>query len=245
MFSILVGALFLLATLYILAPWFIQTKDKKWLPLSLCGLLLIFAGSWYLLAGRPEHIFYAENDVALRQISQLLEDTVPLPPHVQAQIDQELVRQELRSGAQPTVWLLQAQLAMQQNDYAKARAAYAQAYAMEPQDADIAVSYAQTWYLTETQVDKSPLSPKLEHFLQTLQQEYPNQEGLINLLGVAAFHSGDYNKASQYWQELLSHYPSGSSESEALHAAIEQAKQMSETNSATPGEKLDKFQKTR
>lgn len=225
-FLTLLGGLFLIATVYILAPWWTRNQQQKWIPLSLVAFLLIFASAWYGLTGRAEHIWYAEEDAALQQIAQLLENTVPLPPHVQAQIVEELQRQELRTSAQPTVWLLQAQLAMQQKDYTTARTAYAQAYKMTPDDPEIAISYAQTWYLVDAQQNAAHLSPELKQFLRDLQQKYPEQDGLINLLGVVSFQSGDYNKAIQYWQELLSHYPNGSAEAQALHSAIEQAQQM-------------------
>jgi cytochrome c-type biogenesis protein CcmH/NrfG len=236
LFFIVLVVLFFLASTFIYAAWLSpqgagSQKIKKSLPLILIVALAVFSGVWYFWAGSSAHIIHAEDDVALRQIALFLEDELPLSAAIQTQINAELASQTTRAGAKPTVWLLQAQLAMQQHNYAMARQAYALSHAFAPNDPDIAVSYAQSWYLDETATsEKKQISPELQDFLNKLQEQYPDQEGLINLLGVVAFHQGDYNKAIQYWQLLLTHYPAGSPESQALQSVITQAEQMAKNN---------------
>lgn len=195
-----------------------QTDFRKMMgfPLSIALFVIIFSITWYWLAGRSAHIIYAKEDASLQQIAVLLEDVMSLPQPARDKILEELHRQENRASAQPTVWILQAQLAMQQGHYTEAKQAYYKAHQEYSDDIDISVSYAQAWYLSDNQ----NVSPQLADFLKNLEAQDPEQTGLINLLAVIAFHQQDYNKAIRYWNELIPQYPENSSEAITINAAI-------------------------
>lgn len=224
-------ALLFLCLLFVTAPWWGSFKRAGWMPIGLGAFVLVFSVAWYWVAGRSAHIFYENEDATLQQIALLLEDmgedTVPMPEVVRNKIDLELEKQKERAGAQPTVWLLQAQLAMQHQDYAKAKDAYWHAHEMFPNDIDVSVSYAQAWYLSQQGV-----TPELEDFLEKLKKQDPNQTGLINLLAVIAFNEGNYKQAISYWNELIPQYPENSSEAVTLKAAVEAAKLHMKKNEA-------------
>jgi tetratricopeptide (TPR) repeat protein len=213
-------ALLFLCLLFVTAPWWGSQMRAGWMPIGLSAFVLIFSVTWYWVEGRSAHIFYEKEDATLQQIAVLLEDTVPMPEVVRNKIDSELEKQKNRAGAQPTVWLLQAQLAMQHQDYIKAKEAYESAHKMFPDEIDVSVSYAQAWYLSQDQV----VTPELETFLEQLKKQDATQTGLINLLAVIAFHNGDYKQAISYWNELIPLYPENSSEALTLKAAVIAAK---------------------
>jgi cytochrome c-type biogenesis protein CcmH/NrfG len=217
-FFTLLIVLTILASAFVGIAWVRQPKQNWILPGCLIVLLVTFSTLCYVFLGRGAHIIYQEDDVALRQIAELLGNTVALEPAIKTKITDELLRQRKRPGAQPTVWILEGQLALAHQDYPEAKRAYGEAYKYAPYDADIAVSYAQAWYLAEGQVN-----PDLDKFLQELEEKYPEQTGLQNLLAVIAYNKQDYKQAIRYWQQLLPQYAADSVEAQVLDQAIKDA----------------------
>lgn len=224
MIGIFFGFIFLfllMASAFLLVGWKGKLKKNGWLPLALTSLLVVFSLVGYWTLGRVEHVIYYREDIALRQISMMLESTMPLPKEVHDEIKKELESQQNRLGAQPSVAILTAELAMNHQHYEDAKKAYEQAYQHAPEDFDIAVSYAQTWYLA----DKQQVSPELQALLNTLQEQDPDQTGLLNLLAVIAYNHSDYAQAISYWQQLLPRYSDNSVEAHTLQSAIANAQE--------------------
>ena len=68
----------------------VSKPRSSWLfPLLLVGFV-IFSGVWYSLTGKPAHVIYAKDDVALRQVAQLLDQSLSLPPAVHQEIIQDI-----------------------------------------------------------------------------------------------------------------------------------------------------------
>ena len=211
----------LLATAFIVIPWQRKPKRQWWFPVSLATVCLIFAGVWYIYMGEAAHIIYAEDDQNLKQISHLLESGTQLTPVMQQKLKEELQRQESRKSAEPTVWLLQGQLAMREEDFAAAAKAYHQAHLFAIDDPDIAINYVQALYLRNNQ----QVTPELSALLASVQEKYPELPGLLNLQAAIAFQAGDYSLAIKYWQELLTQYPPESADAMVLQAAIASVKE--------------------
>lgn len=218
-FFTLLIILSLLAAAFVGIAWVKEPKQTWILPVCLMVVLSAFTTLCYIFLGKPAHVVYQEDDTTLRQIAGFLDNTLPLNAVTEAQIKAELQRQTSRPGAQPTVWLLEGQLALVQKNYVEAKNAYSKAYHYASDDVDIAVSYAQAWYLAE-----GKLMPDLKTLLQRLEKQHPEQTGLQNLLAVIAYNDKDYARAIRYWQQLLPQYAGDSLELQVLQQAIQNAR---------------------
>jgi cytochrome c-type biogenesis protein CcmH len=125
-------------------------------------------------------------------------------------------------------WLMLARSYMSMERFADAASAYEHATALNGNDANIWADYAAASAMANGQ----RLAGKpMESISRALQIDPRNQKAL-DLAGSAAYQAGDYKKAIDYWQKLLTQLPAGSEELRTISAQLDKAKQMAGDKSA-------------
>lgn len=104
--------------------------------------------------------------------------------------------------------------------YAEAGAALERAVALQPDNADLLVDYADVLAMSSGETLEGKPA---ELIARALSLDPNNQKGLW-LAGTAAFDRGDYNSAIGYWEHLLGQLPPGSQEAQAMTNNIAEAR---------------------
>ena len=124
-------------------------------------------------------------------------------------------------------WLMLARSYVSMERFADAAGAFEHATALNGNDAGIWADYAEASAMANGQ---SLAGKPTEAINRALQIDPKNQKAL-DLAGSAAYQAGDYKKAIDYWQKLLTQLPSGSEELKAISDQIAKAKQLAEGKS--------------
>lgn len=113
--------------------------------------------------------------------------------------------------------------------YDEANAAYAKASTLKPNDADLLADYAFTLSMTSGQ----KLQGQPVELVNKALQLDPENPKALELAGIAAFEAGDYRRAIDYWQKLMTRVPANSEVAESLSQRINEA----ETRAGNAGAK--------
>lgn len=128
--------------------------------------------------------------------------------------------------------------------YAEAGAALERAVALQPDNADLLVDYADVLAMASGETLEGKPA---ELIARALSLDPNNQKGLW-LAGTAAFDRGDYNRAIGYWEHLLGQLPPGSQEAQAMINNIAEARaqggQRGPATAATPAAEQMEIQGT-
>ncbi|MDX6529171.1 MAG: cytochrome c-type biosis protein CcmH [Blastocatellia bacterium] len=119
-------------------------------------------------------------------------------------------------------WLMLARSYLLMERFADAAAAYEHATALNGNDASVWADYAEAAAMANGQ----SLAGKPTEAINRALQIDPKQQKALDLAGSAAYQAGDYKKAIDYWQKLLTQLPAGSDELKAISEQIAKAKQM-------------------
>lgn len=98
--------------------------------------------------------------------------------------------------------------------------AFKEAYARDPQDVKISISYAQALIIANAG-KSSELSQQI---LQNVLSRHPEHEGALMLLGYSLFNSGIYAPAVAAWQKIIARHDPKSEAVHLLNKSIEEAK---------------------
>lgn len=120
-------------------------------------------------------------------------------------------------------WYLLGRLYGSQGEWRQASNAFKHAYTLKPNDAFIAINYAQSLW----QVSGLKAHTTVHEILKRVLEKNPKQPDAIALMAQHAFESGQYSTAINYWQTLLSLLPGNSEEANLIRRAIAQAHQKS------------------
>jgi cytochrome c-type biogenesis protein CcmH len=119
-------------------------------------------------------------------------------------------------------WTMLARSYSEMQNFKEAAAAFEKATALMPNDAQLWADYAFALAMARgKQMEGKPL----ELVNKALQLDPQNQEALM-LAGSAAFESGNYNQAIDYWQKLLKVAPPNSQIAQTLTDKISEAKRL-------------------
>jgi len=119
-------------------------------------------------------------------------------------------------------WLMLARSYTLMERFADAASAYEHATALNGNDASIWADYAEASAMANGQ----RLAGKPTEAINRALQIDPKNQKALDLAGSAAYQSGDYQKAIDYWQKLLAQLPAGSEELKAITDQITKAKQL-------------------
>lgn len=103
----------------------------------------------------------------------------------------------------------------------EARAAYARAHGLAPDDAEILSAYA-AFLVAENPASPSPEAVAL---FRRLHQMEPDHPGALWVLGLAAYNASDYRGAVRYWESLLKVLPPDSEVEPQVRRAIDAARE--------------------
>ncbi|EKO3400007.1 c-type cytochrome biogenesis protein CcmI [Vibrio fluvialis] len=119
-----------------------------------------------------------------------------------------------------TGWLLLGRIAMANRDMQTAIGAMKHAYALEPQDGDIQLGYAQALMLSDDEMDQT----QARSILQRLAKRDYVDLRVYSLLAFDAFERADYPSAIQYWDLMQKMIGPNDSRYEMLTRSIDSAK---------------------
>ncbi|MGV1719098.1 c-type cytochrome biogenesis protein CcmI [Vibrio furnissii] len=119
-----------------------------------------------------------------------------------------------------TGWLLLGRIAMANRDMQTAIGAMKHAYALEPQDGDIQLGYAQALMLSDDEMDQNQARAILKRLSQ---RDYVDLR-VYSLLAFDAFERADYPSAIQYWGMMQQMIGPNDGRYEMLTRSIESAK---------------------
>lgn len=113
---------------------------------------------------------------------------------------EQLERRLTREPGETQGWLLLARSRMSQGRFDLARDAYAKAHALAPQDADIAVDYAEAELRA---ADDARMPESARQRLQAVLATQPEHQKGLFLLGLDRLQSGAASEAVALWERLL------------------------------------------
>lgn len=119
-------------------------------------------------------------------------------------------------------WTMLARSYMMQERFSDAASAYEHLTTLTPQDAAVWADYAEALALANSQ----NLAGKPTEAINRALQIDPKNQKALDLAGSAAYQAGDYKKAIDYWQKLLTLLPPGSDELKTITAQISKAKEL-------------------
>ncbi|EPT8451828.1 c-type cytochrome biogenesis protein CcmI [Vibrio fluvialis] len=119
-----------------------------------------------------------------------------------------------------TGWLLLGRIAMANRDMQTAIGAMKHAYALEPQDGDIQLGYAQALMLSDDEMDQTQARTILQRLAK---RDYVDLR-VYSLLAFDAFERADYPSAIQYWGLMQKMIGPNDSRYEMLTRSIDSAK---------------------
>jgi cytochrome c-type biogenesis protein CcmH len=119
-------------------------------------------------------------------------------------------------------WTMLARSYMMQERFSDAASAYEKLTALNANDADAWADYAEALALANDQ----NLAGKPTEALNRALKIDPRNQKALDLAGSAAFQAHDYQKAIDYWQQLLKLLPAGSEELQTVTGQISKAKEM-------------------
>jgi len=119
-------------------------------------------------------------------------------------------------------WTMLARSYMMQERFSDAASAYEKLTALNANDADAWADYAEALALANDQ----NLAGKPTEALNRALKIDPKHPKALDLAGSAAFQAQDYQKAIDYWQQLLRSLPAGSEEMRTITEQISKAKEL-------------------
>jgi cytochrome c-type biogenesis protein CcmH len=119
-------------------------------------------------------------------------------------------------------WTMLARSYMMQERFTDAAAAYEKLTALNANNADTWADYAEALALANDQ----NLAGKPTEALNRALKIDPKHQKALDLAGSAAFQAQDYQRAIDYWQQLLKLLPAGSEELRTVTEQISKAKEL-------------------
>jgi len=119
-------------------------------------------------------------------------------------------------------WTMLARSYMMQERFSDAASAYEHLTSLKANDADAWADYAEALALASNQ----KLAGKPTEAINRALKIDPKNQKALDLAGTAAFQAGDYQKAMEHWQKLLTLLPAGSEELRTITAQISKAKEL-------------------
>jgi cytochrome c-type biogenesis protein CcmH len=195
---------------------------------SMRTTLVVYVLSVFIPAGAVAFYLFVGNPKALSSAGPANATASTMPPggsmspqQIAANVGKlsERLKQNPNDGQG---WLMLARSYMMMERYSEAAGAYEHATTLNASDAGLWADYAEALALSNGQ----SLAGKPTDALNRALQLDPRNQKALDLAGSAAFQSGDYQKAMNYWQQLLKELPAGSEELRTVSDQIAQAKQL-------------------
>ncbi len=181
-------------------------------------ILILFVGLayWHWGSGSAWR-HYVQNQVKRRQVDEALK-TMHDPSVLIASLKATLVKKPKSAKG----WYLLGRLYASQQQWQLAQDAFTVAHQLKPQDIRIMVNYAQNlWQLNNQQFDDA-----VRDVFETVLKQDPNQPDALAMLALDAYNQHQFQRAIDYWQQLLKLAPKQSADAQSIRKAIAKAQQM-------------------
>ncbi len=116
-------------------------------------------------------------------------------------------------------WFLLGKLYASEKAFSKANAAFANAYALDKNNLEVAINYMESNYFINGQT----MAGETKRLLDEILNKWPDQLDALNFAAMDAYTHKQYSSASSYWQKMLPLLPDGSKEKRAILKAIADA----------------------
>ena len=131
------------------------------------------------------------------------------------------LRTALRDDPQSVVnWLMLGRVGVALNNAATATQAFGRAYALQPENREVQLAYADVLTRSADPADQR----QAETMLKALGSADPTDLRVLNLLAFNAFQQGNYPKAIEGWSLMLKVLPPDDPRAEMLSRSIQQAR---------------------
>lgn len=179
--------------------------------LAVVLLLPLAAIVLYALTHRASLETFAD----LPRAERMLAEQQGMPPMVMEMVGR-LEQRLAREPNDPEGWAQLGRSYVVLQRRADAEQAYAKAYALAPNNAEILADYA--WLL----YNANPMQPSTQAtaLYRALQAREPNNQDALWVLGLAAANEGKYDAAIRQWQRLLTLLPKDSQAEQGVRRAI-------------------------
>ena len=174
--------------------------------------------AFYLVVGNPKALAPSLPQMAAPA-------TQPVGPMSNQQIAANVEKLAKRLEQNPNDaegWLMLGRSYVSMERFADAAAAYEHLTKLNGNDAGVWADYAEASAMANGQ----RLAGKPTDAIDRALQIDPKHQKALDLAGSAAYQAGDYKKAIDYWQKLLTQFPAGSDELRTISAQIAKAKQL-------------------
>ncbi len=207
----------------------IQTRALLLAVFFLVALPLISLSIYFKLVTEPQ--FSAQHAAAQR--AQEVQAEITQLGSVQNVI--AILSARLQAHPDARGWFLLGKLYLKAQQYPEAVHALQEANRLQPNQPETMIAYAEALYFANQRV----LTPLAQTLLEESLRLQPQQTEALNLLAVAAYQSGHYSEAVNYWQQLLPQFAPDSEDSQILLRMIANAQQkMRHDGASTPVIKL-------
>ncbi len=119
----------------------------------------------------------------------------------------------------PKGWFLLGRLYASQAQWPKAHEAFLKAHQLNPEDELVTVNYLNSQW----QLNNQQFNTQIREQLEQLLTKNPNQADALAMTAIDAFTNRNFQKAINYWQQLLKLAPENSEEAKMIRKAIAKA----------------------
>lgn len=213
---IAMGMLFGLACVILLYPIkksHFPSQEQSLQRLNWLSVVVLMMGSFlgYWFWGGWESLHQYQHQQQLKQVMKSLHG----PQDVVAQLKQHL--QHKPNSAQG--WYLLGRIYASQNQWPEAMEAFAKAYHLDPKSEPFAVNYAEGLW----KMHHEAFNAEIRGIFQEILRRNPKQLDALSMLAIDAFNEHEYQKAIEYWNQMLALTPQDAAESSAIRRAISRA----------------------
>lgn len=191
-------------------------RSKLLIALLGPALIIVLSMAYWRWGSWVDWQKYVHEQANKQQIEAVLQ-TIKSPAELIDRMKARLARDPKSTRG----WYLLGRLYASQGQWSDARDAFYTAYQLSPEDAQIAVNYAQSL----VQLNQEQFNKPIRELLKKVLQNDPNQPDAIAMLAMDAYNNANYPQAINYWQQLLKLAPARSEEAQMLRKAIAKAQQ--------------------
>ena len=190
-----------------------RRRGGPWMLILSAGLLPVIVVGLYFAWGNPAGLsLYREMQ------------TNPQPENLEAMIDRmQRITEVQPENGEAWYMLGRAYLSAQQPE--QAVEAFGQSLERLGERPEVLAQLAQARYFAAGNKLDSAAVAALDKALEL----EPDEPTALGLLGIAAFESGDYPAAIEYWQRLLAGMPAGGQGAQAIQGGIDRARERIES----------------
>ncbi|MGF1548534.1 MAG: tetratricopeptide repeat protein [Thiotrichales bacterium] len=186
--------------------------------LALAVLIPVAAFGVYAMVGNPG----GSSERADEAVAAVVADTAEISHDLEALIEEQV--QKLKADPSDAAgWAMLAVSYTALNRWPEAEAAYAEAYALEPEEAFILSGYAEA---ISVNAGRDMTGRPIELVRKALEIATQDEKAL-ELAGIHAFQREEYGTAAYYWRQLLKVLPADGAYARDIRVAMREARQRS------------------